>query len=123
MKRVVGAVSLPLAALLVLAGCSGSVATGTIAGTLERVGGPAPGRPVPLAGRVVAVASTGARFTGTVGKNGRFKLPVPPGSYHLTGYSPRVRSSGAEMRCSAQNAVSVEVGKLSPIVHVVCSGR
>src|SRR5260370_29662951 len=119
MKRVFGAVLLPLAALVVRAGCSGSVATGTIAGTLERAGGPAPGRPVPLAGRVVAVASTGGRFAGTVGKNGRFKLPVPPGSYHLTGYISGVRFSGAEMRCSAQNAVSVEVGKLSPIVQVV----
>jgi hypothetical protein len=122
MKRSFGTACLPLAALMVLAACDGTVATGTVAGTLERVGGPAPTH-VPLPGRVVAVASTGARFTVSVGNSGRFKLSVPPGSYHLTGYSPQVLSDGAEMQCSARNAVRVKAGNVSPNVHVVCPIR
>jgi hypothetical protein len=118
MKRAFGAVSLPLTALLILAGCNGNAATGTVAGILERVGGPTPAH-VPLPGRVVAIASTGARFTVTVTKNGRFQLSVPPGSYHMTGYSPRLRS----MQCFARNPVRIKAGKLSPNVHVVCSIR
>ncbi len=123
MSWIARTLAMPSAALLVLAGCNGHAATGTIAGILERAGGPVPGAPVPLPGRVLAVAATGAQFTVTVGRDGRFRLSVPPGSYHLTGYSPRVRSDGAEMQCSARSAVRVKVGKLSPGVRLVCSGR
>jgi hypothetical protein len=66
------------------------------------------------------MASTGARFTVTVSRNGRFRLSVPSGRYQLTGYSPRVRSGGAEMRCFARNSVRAKVGELIHGVHVVC---
>jgi hypothetical protein len=62
-------------------------APGTAAGTLVRTGGPAPGPPVPLPGRVVAIGSAGARFTTGVGTNGRFRLSLLPGKYRLTGYT------------------------------------
>ena len=91
-------------------------------GTLAAVGGPA-GSQVPLPGHVVAVASTGARFAATVGKNGRFSLVVPAGMYYLTGNSRRARSDGADMRCSADHTVRVTVGEVSPRVAVVCPIR
>lgn len=55
-------------------------AFGTVAGTLVRAGGPAPGSAIPLPGRMVATGSAGARFTAAVGKNGRFRLTLPPGT-------------------------------------------
>jgi len=122
-KRAFGAAGLLLTALLMLAGCNGNVAHGTVAGTLESEGGAAPGPPVPLPGRVVAATSAGARFTVTVGNNGRFRLSLPAGTYHLIGYSPMVRSNGAEMRCSAGHPVRVRVARLSSNVHVGCSIR
>ena len=61
----------------------------TVTGLLVRVGGPAPGSPVPLPGTVVARTPAGGQFTTTTGKNGRFQLSLPPGAYRLTGHSPR----------------------------------
>jgi hypothetical protein len=93
----------------------------TVAGTLVRVGGPAPGAAVPLPGRVTAIGSAGARFTVTVGNNGRFSLMLPPGTYPLIGYSPLVWANSAKMRCTAQRSVQVTTGKLMRDVDVVCS--
>ncbi len=92
-----------------------------MAGTLVRVGGPAPGAAVPLPGRVTAIGSAGVRFTVTVGNNGRFSLMLPPGTYRLIGYSPLVWANSAEMRCTAQHSVQVTTGKLMRDVDVVCS--
>jgi outer membrane protein assembly factor BamB len=96
-------------------------APGTVAGTLVRIGGPAPGSPVPLPGRVVAIGSAGARFTTAVGTNGRFRLSLLPGTYRLTGYSPLVRANGAQMSCAALHPVHVTADKTRRDVDVVCS--
>ncbi|HEY3033568.1 MAG TPA: hypothetical protein VGJ54_02775 [Streptosporangiaceae bacterium] len=48
----------------------------------------APGPPVRLPGRAVAIGSAGARFTAAAGTNGRFRLSLLPGTYRLTGDSP-----------------------------------
>lgn len=99
------------------AGVSGaSAAKGSITGTLERVGGPYPGIVVPLPGRVVATSGSGHRFSETVGKNGRIKLAVPAGTYHLVGYSPQVRG----VPCAGTHVVHVVAGKTAPRVDVTC---
>ena len=66
-----------------------------VTGTLRRVGGPAPGTPVPLAGQVVARIEAGEQFTAVTTSNGRFQLLLPPGTYQLTGTSPQVSSGRA----------------------------
>lgn len=71
-----------------------------VTGTLWRVGGPAPGTPVPLAGQVVARNEAGEQFTAVTTGNGRFQLLLPPGTYQLTSTSPQVSSGRAVGRLS-----------------------
>lgn len=62
---------------------------GTIAGTLEAVGGPAPGTPRPLRGTITMTNTlTGHTITQAVGAAGTFSVSVPAGSYTITGRSP-----------------------------------
>jgi hypothetical protein len=95
-----------------------------VSGVFVIVGGPAPGVRLPLPGRVVATNTAGRRFTGTVGKSGRFTMWLPPGTYRLTGHSPRVHAGGRETRCAAAHPVRAQVGG-SPTarVEVACSVR
>jgi len=104
----------------VLAGCTGSVGyQQNVTGKFVRVGGPAPGSPVPLPGTITARAATGQTFTATAGSNGRFKLSLPPGSYRVTGRSPLMQSG--QMICGATARLRVARGKPAPRVTVVCS--
>jgi hypothetical protein len=89
---------------------------GTIAGTLVRVGGPAPGA-VALPGQVTAKSSTGRKFTVTVGKSGKFVLSLSPGEYKLTGHSPLV----SQETCMATKPVRVKTGQRVSGVEVICS--
>jgi hypothetical protein len=93
---------------------------GLVIGFFLMVGGPAPGVSVRLPGRVIATSTTGRRFTVAVKYLGRFQLRLPPGTYQLTGYSPRVRANHAEMRCVASHPVHVRAGQ-STRRNVYCS--
>jgi hypothetical protein len=104
----------------VLAGCGDSTGNRqTVHGRFVRVGGPAPGSPVPLPGTITARAAAGETFTATAGKNGRFRLSVPPGRYHVTGRSPLMQSG--QMVCAATAELRVTHGKPAGPVTVVCS--
>lgn len=92
-----------------------------VPGVLVMVGGPAPGVRLPLPGRIVATNTAGRRFAGTVGRSGRFTMWLPPGTYRLTGHSPRAQAGGQEMRCAAAQPVRARVGRPTPRVEVVCS--
>lgn len=106
--------------IAVLAGCGGSPGyQQAVPGTFVRVGGPAPGSPVPLPGTITARAATGQTFTATVGRNGRFTLSLPPGSYHVTGRSPLIQSG--RMICAATAELRLTRGKPAGPVTVVCS--
>ena len=113
--------------LLLLAACTGhgtvagNAVPGAVSGSLLRVGGPAPGAPVPLTGQVVATNSAGTRFTATVGGNGRYRLTLSPGTYQVTGHSPMVYSNGAQMLCTAARPVHITAGKTTSGVDVICS--
>jgi hypothetical protein len=119
MKRLACAIAISLTAVLALAGCGGNAAHGSVAGVLERVGGPPPGSPVRLPGHVVAVNSAGAQFMTAVGTNGRFTLSLPPGTYQLAGYSPLMEDG--KMRCIAPQSVHVTAGRTKSHLVVVCS--
>jgi hypothetical protein len=84
-----------------------------------RVGGPAPGSPVPLPGTITARAATGRTFTATAGRDGRFTLSLPPGAYRVTGRSPLIQSG--RTACPAAVDLHVTRGKRALHVTVVCS--
>ncbi len=106
----------------ILVGCAGSPSDyQTVHGTFVRVGGPAPGSPVSLPGTITARTSTGQTFTATTGRNGRFTLSLPPGSYHVTGRSPLMQSG--QMICAATADLRVTQGKPASPITVVCSVR
>ena len=129
MRRTPGGIALPIAAgcLPLLAACTGhgtgavNVAPGAVSGSLLRVGGPAPGAPVPVPGQIVATSRAGARFTATVGGDGRYRLTLSPGTYQVTGHSPMVYSNGAQMLCTAARPVHISAGKTTSGVNVICS--
>jgi hypothetical protein len=114
----------PIAVLAVaiagLAGCGGNPGyQQTVPGTFVRVGGPAPGSPVPLPGTITARAATGQTFTTTAGRDGRFTLPLPPGAYRVTGRSPLMQSG--QMTCPATAELHVSRSKPAHPITVVCS--
>ena len=110
------------AGTLVIGGCGGSPGhRQTVPGTFVRVGGPAPGSPVPLPGTITARAATGETFTATVGRNGRFTLSLPRGSYRGTGRGRLLQSR--KMGGAATAELHVIRGKPARPVTVVCSIR
>jgi hypothetical protein len=112
--------------IVAVAGCQGShpdsITAGTVKGRLVRVGGPAPGAPVPLPGHVTATATGGTPTqTVRVSKDGEFSFNLPVGTYHLTGTSPLIGSGHAT--CSAMHAVRVQARQAITGVQVICSIR
>ena len=114
------AVAVLTVGITVLVGCGGGPGGQQgVPGTFVRVGGPAPGSPVPLPGTVTARTATGQTFTATADRNGRFTLSLPPGSYQVTGRSPLIESGQAT--CAATAELRVTRGKPAVPVTVVCS--
>ena len=79
--------------------------TGTLTGTLQAVGGPPGEGPRALSGQITLHGS-GGHITGiTVGANGRFSVPVPVGTYTVSGQSPQYEGGTAD--CHASGPVIV----------------
>jgi hypothetical protein len=74
------------------------LAIGTVTGTLEEVGGPAPGAPRAVAGSV-QIEPTPTRFDAPgvaieTDSRGRFRVDFPPGRYTVAGRSPQYENRG-----------------------------
>lgn len=97
---------------------------GAVDGELVREGGPEPGGPVPLPG-LVSLSAVGPELSYLVsaGADGDFQAFVAPGTYSLTGRSPKVLSDGQEMECSAAHRVVVRSGARTNGLRVVCNVR
>jgi len=122
MMRVCCLTAAAVASVSILAGCSGqSGPHQTVMGFLVRVGGPAPGSPVPLSGTVIARNTAGEQFTTTTGNDGRFQLSLPPGTYRLTGHSPQVMGDGQQLLCHAARTVHMNRHKPMQNIWVICS--
>lgn len=103
--RVVGSLKLDMAT----GGLLGPV--GIVTGKLLRVGGPAPGSPVPLPGEVTLTnVTSGTKYATSAGSDGRFDLAVPPGTYQVTAKSPLVHVGTKEMVGRATGPVHVGKG-------------
>jgi hypothetical protein len=101
---------LPWLVLLAVCGCSHETVasarqTGTIDGELLRVGGPAPGAPLPLSGRILLTAADRDAVTVVVGANGKFSVTLPIGHYQVQGTSPAI--GGGNGPCSRTVSVTV----------------
>ena len=91
---------------------------GTVRGTLETVGGVAPGTPRPITGSITLRNSAGSVFTATAGSDGTFAVQVSPGIYTVTATSPFLGGGGV---CdSFGGSVSVAAGATVTTV-VACS--
>jgi len=94
--------------------------TGTLTGTLQAVGGPSGAGPRALSGQITLHGSSGHITAITVGANGRFAVPVPVGTYTVTGQSPQYDGGTAE--CHASGPVVVTKGVTSR-VEVDCQRK
>jgi hypothetical protein len=122
MTRVCRFIAVAVATVSILVGCSGQPGPHqTVTGLLVRVGGPAPGSPVPLPGTVVARNTAGGQFTTTTGNNGRFQLSLPPGTYRLTGHSPQVMGGSHQELCCAARTIHVTMRRSLHNIWVICS--
>jgi hypothetical protein len=95
-----------------------TVETGVVEGTLEAVGGVAPGTPRPLNGSITLRDPDGTVFMATAGSDGVFMVRVPIGTYTIIGRSPLIGSGGAD--CLSSGLVTVKTGAVIRVV-VACS--
>ena len=106
-----------MAAGITLAGCSAPTGppgpTGTLAGTLQAVGGTAGASPRALSGQIFLHESNGTRFAVTVGANGRFSIAATVGTYAVSGRSPQFEGGATD--CQASGPVTVTQGATSTI--------
>jgi len=98
-------------------GAAPAVETGVVQGTLEAVGGPAPGTPRPLKGSITLRGSDATIFTATAGSDGVFLVRVPIGTYAITGRSPLY--DGGDVQCPSSGPVTLTVGATIRVV-VAC---
>jgi hypothetical protein len=122
MRHALGAVAVLLAAMSTAVGCSNNVPAAAVAGTASGMlifGGPGPVRPVP--GQVVSVNSAGSQSHVSVGRDGRFRMSLPPGNYQLSGSSPEVLLDGSAVQCSAARPVRIMAHRTTQGIKVTCS--
>jgi hypothetical protein len=116
---------LPVAiASVFLAGCGSPTKppgpTGTLIGTLQAVGGPSGNGHRALSGQITLNGS-GGHITGiTVGATGRFSVPVPVGTFTVSGRSPQYE--GGAGVCHASAPVTVSKG-VTTKVQVDCEQK
>jgi hypothetical protein len=88
----------------------GLAQSGAAIGTLTRAGGPFPGAPVAISGRVTFTSSTvggSQSLELTTAFDGEFSIVLAPGHYRATGASPQVIVNGKEMLCRAPDPIVI----------------
>jgi hypothetical protein len=101
-------------------GVASTVETGVVQGTLEAVGGPAPGTARPLKGSIALRDTDGAEFPATAASDGAFQIRVPIGIYAISGRSPVYESGVADCLSSGPATLTVDA---TIHVVVVCQER
>ena len=86
--------------------------TGTLQGHLYRVGGPAPGSPVPLSG-TITVTGNATSWEIKADVDGYYTVAVPPGRYTVTGHSPNINDS--RQPCPAPNPGQISIGRTTTL--------
>jgi hypothetical protein len=89
---------------------------GEVTGTMETGGGVAPGHIYGIPGKVTLTSKDGHTYTVKVGKNGKFSVRVPVGTYRVVGYSPDITGrSGAEVPIKAWSPTVVTAGDTTTV--------
>jgi hypothetical protein len=91
--------------------------SGLIQGRLLAVGGPEPGKPRPLAGKITFAGPGGSIATTTVDADGAFAIELSPGSYVVTGTSPAYEGSKATCHTTKPTTVITANGSTSADVY------
>jgi photosystem II stability/assembly factor-like uncharacterized protein len=97
-----------------------TVDTGVVQGTLEAVGGVAPGTPRPIKGSIKLRNSDGTLFTATAGSDGVFSVRLPNGTYTITGRSPLY--DNGDVDCPSSGPVTVTAGAAIRVV-IACQEK
>jgi hypothetical protein len=100
-----------------------SASAASVSGTLVQVGGMAPGSPVPLPGKIQARSASGAVFEVTAGKDGKFRLSLPAGTYQLAGYSPLMGTGKVPCPEPRGRTLTVAAGHPQQGIRLACSIR
>jgi hypothetical protein len=101
-----------------LAATGSGLPVGTVTGRFVEMGGPYPGLSIPLSGHVVFSSARGANYSTSSDAHGQWALSVPPGTYAVTGFSPKWDDGRAP--CRAGNRVRVRAGAVVNRVEIVC---
>ena len=103
-----------------------AASTGIVEGTMDEVGGPAPGIVKGIEGSLTATDAAGHTSTIAVAAGGTFSSGLAPGTYTFVGHSPLY--NGGDGRCGARFAGGDELGdtfivRAGKLVHVevVCA--
>jgi hypothetical protein len=98
------------------------VPVGTVSGLYEieggpiSLGGPANGQVHPISGQVTFERGGRPVKTVSVGPNGEFSVPLPPGSYQVTARTPEVSGpAGSSSGCALLQSVTVTNGRTTDI--------
>ena len=92
-----------------------------VAGMLQVAAGLTPAQPVE--GVVTATDHTGARCTVTVPNGGHFMMYLTPGTYRLTGTSPKFNDSSSPCRAASPVALqplAMGANRPATIANVIC---
>jgi hypothetical protein len=92
--------------------------SGLVQGRLLAVGGPAPGKPRPLAGTISFKGPGGSTATTQVDADGKFTIELSPGSYVITGTSPSYESNKGV--CSTEKPSTAITASGSATADVLC---
>ena len=128
------AVVATLALALALAGCGGSEkqkpdadtsvpppgpTAAMVQGTLEMVGGPAPGKPQPVAGTVTITSADGSVTKAVVDESGKYAIGLFPGRYTIRGTSPQINDG--KSTCTTEKKTVTLTADKTVTADVVCS--
>ncbi|WP_148044916.1 hypothetical protein [Nocardioides marmorisolisilvae] len=120
--------------VLVLSGCGGGEkkkpdadtsipppgpAAAMVRGTLEMVGGPAPGKPQPVGGTVTITSASGSVTKATVDSTGKYAIGLFPGRYTIRGTSPQINDG--KTTCTTEKKTITLVALKTVTADVVCS--
>jgi hypothetical protein len=100
---------------MTLVGCASAPTTGFVSGRLQAVGGPAPGSPRPINGKVTVRGPNGRSYSAKTEADGQFLIQVPVGSYLVTARSPQYE--GGQTMC-LQTGTPIKVNENSTTGNV-----
>jgi len=125
MRKLSVGVMVVIAAIFIASCSSTPAAQGTLSGRLIEAGGAAPGLSLGVPGQITVTPTSGTSFTTSTNANGYYTIDVPPGTYTVTGGSPKAQVEQGKRFIDlvgyAQHRVLVQAGGKMARVNVYVS--